>query len=62
VRQEECFLIFFNAFLPLLILEQFIPPLWNFHSSPVQVRRLVLTKFGTMVFLADVEQKLFVVN
>jgi len=56
VRQEECFLIFFVAFLPLLILEHFIPSLWNFHSSPVQVRRLVLTIIGTMVFLDDVEQ------
>jgi len=26
-----------DAFLPLLILEHFIPPLWNVHSSPVQV-------------------------
>jgi len=62
VRQEEHFLIFFVAFLPLLILEHFVPPLWNFHSSPVQVRRLVLTIMGTIAFLEDLEQKLFVVN
>jgi len=42
----------FDAFLPLLILELFIPPLWNFHFSPVRVRRL-LTTIGTMVFIDD---------
>jgi len=37
----------FDAFLPLLILELFIPPLI------VQVRRLVFTTIGTMVFIDD---------
>jgi len=40
-----------DAFLPLLILEIYIPPLRNFHSSPVRVRRLVLTTIETMVFV-----------
>jgi len=43
----------FNAFLPSLILELFIPSLRNFHSSPVRVRRLVLTAIGKMVFIDD---------
>jgi len=35
---HQWFPTFFDAFLPLLILELFIPPLWNIHSSPVRVR------------------------
>jgi len=46
----QWFPTFFDAFLPLLISELFIPPLWNFHSSPVRVCRLV---FGTMVFINE---------
>ena len=38
---------FFDAFLLLLILELFIPPLI------VRVRKLVLTTIGTMVFSDD---------
>jgi len=30
-----------------------VPPLWNFYSSLDQVRRLVLTASGTMVFIDD---------
>jgi len=42
-----------QPFLPLLILEVFIPPLWNFSSYPIRVRRLVLITIGTMVFIDD---------
>ena len=42
-RLDQWFPSFFDTFLPLLILELFIPPLWDFHSSPIRVRRLVLT-------------------
>jgi len=50
---EQWFPTFFDAFLPLLILELSIPPLWNFHFSRVCVRRLLLTTIGTMVFIDD---------
>jgi len=50
---NQWFPTFFDTFIHLLILELFIPPQWNFHSSPVQVRRLVLTTIGTMVFIDD---------
>jgi len=33
----QWFPTFVDAFLPLLILEHFIPPLWNANSSPVRV-------------------------
>jgi len=46
--------------LSFLLYGIFIPPLWNFCSSPMellflscQVRRLVLTASGTMVFIDD---------
>jgi len=45
--------MFFDAILSLLILDHFIPSLWNFHSSPVGICRLVLTTIGTMVFIDD---------
>jgi len=51
---DQSFPTFFDAFLPLLILEHFIPALWNVHSSPVRVRRLVLTTMGAMVFIEDI--------
>jgi len=45
---------FFDAFLPLLILELFIPPLWNVHSSPFWVRRLItVTTIGATVFIYE---------
>jgi len=34
-------------------LEHFIPSLWNFHSSLVGFRRLVLTRIGTIAFIDD---------
>jgi len=34
-------------------MELFIPPLLNFHSSPVRIRELVLTAIGTMVFIDE---------
>ena len=49
----QWFPTFFDAFLPLLILKLFIPPLSNVHSSAVQLRWLVLTAMGTMVFIDD---------
>jgi len=52
-RLNQWFPTFFDAFLPSLLLELFTPPLWNFHSSPVRVRRRVLTTIGTMVFTDD---------
>jgi len=36
-RLDQWFPTFVDAFLPLLILENFIPPLWNVHSPPVRV-------------------------
>jgi len=48
---SQWFPIFSEALLPLLILERFVPPLWNVHSSPVRVRRLVFTTIGTIVFI-----------
>jgi len=58
VRREnnllhQWFPTFCNAFLSLLILELFIPPLWNFHSFPVRVCNLVLTTIGTEAFVDD---------
>jgi len=50
---HQWFPTFFDAFLPLLILELFIPPLSNVHSSPVRVHRQVLTTIGTTVFIDD---------
>ena len=50
---SQWFPTFFDAFLPLLILELFIPPLSNVHSSPVRVHRQVLTTIGTTVFIDD---------
>ena len=44
---------FFGAFLPFLILKLLIPPLWNFLSSPVRVRSLLLTTIGTIVYIDD---------
>jgi len=49
-ESTQWFPTFCDAFLPLLILELFIPPLWNFHSSSVRVRKLILT---IMVFIED---------
>ena len=50
---DQRFPTFFDAFLPLLILELFIPPQLNFHFSPVRVRKLVLNIIGTMVFINE---------
>jgi len=44
---------FFDAFLPLLILELFIPLQYSFHSSLTGVLRLLLTTIGTMIFIDD---------
>jgi len=44
---------FFDAFLPLLILELFLPPLQNFHFSLAWVHMLVLPTIGTMVSIDD---------
>jgi len=49
----QWFPTFFDAFLPLLILELCIPPQWTTHFSLVRVRRLVLTTIGTTVFIDD---------
>ena len=49
----QWFPTFFDASLPLLILELFIPPLSNVHSSPVRVHRQALTTIGTTVFIDD---------
>jgi len=43
----------FDAFLPLLIVELFILPLFTFHLFPVRVCRLVSTTIGIMVFIMD---------
>jgi len=59
---NQWFPTLFDAFLPLLTLELFIPPLI------FRVRRLVLTTLGTIVLIDDnnlfnkVGQKLFVVK
>ena len=52
-RLLQSFATFFDAFLPLLSLELFFPPLWNVHSSLVRVRRLVSTTIGAMVFIDE---------
>ena len=52
-RLHQSFPTFFDAFLPLLSLELFFPPLWNVYSSLVRVRRLVLTTIGAMVFIDE---------
>jgi len=49
----QWFPTFFDALLPVLILELFILPLLNFHSFPVRVRSLVLTTIGAMFFTDD---------
>ena len=41
LQLRQWFPTFFDAFLPLLILELFIPPLSNVHSSPVRIHRQV---------------------
>jgi len=50
---NQWFPTFFDAFLPLLILELCIPPLWTALSSLVLVSRLVLTTIGTTLFIDD---------
>ena len=52
-RLHQSFPTFFDAFLALLSLELFFPPLWNVHSSLVRVRRLVSTTIGAMVFIDE---------
>ena len=52
-RLHQSFPTFFDAFLPLLSLELFFPPLWIVHSSLVRVRRLVSTTIGAMVFIDE---------
>jgi len=65
---DQWFPTFFDAFLLLLISQLFIPPLWNIHSSPVWVRKLInYCTIGTMVIIDNIDlikarQKLFVVK
>jgi len=50
---DQRFPTFFDAFHLFFIFEHFVPPLWNFQSSTVPVRRLLLTTNGTTVFIDD---------
>jgi len=43
---EQWFPTFSDAFLPLLILEIFIPPQWKFHSLPVRQRGIQTRRLG----------------